>query len=97
MKAAPILILDEATSSLDSATEHHIQQGLHALMDNKTTIVIAHRLSTLQEMDRILFFKEGAIIEDGTLEELRAKNGYFAKLWDMQSGGYLPQGLNTHE
>ena len=94
LKAAPILILDEATSSLDSATEHHIQQGLHSLMNNKTTIVIAHRLSTLQKMDRILFFKDGAIIEDGTLEELRAKNGYFAKLWDMQSGGYLPQSLN---
>lgn len=91
LKEAPILILDEATSSLDSATEHQIQQGLHLLMKNKTTIVIAHRLSTLQEMDRILFFQEGAIIEDGSLKELRAKNGHFAKLWNMQSGGYLPE------
>lgn len=90
LKDAPVQILDEATSSLDSVTENYIQQSLKSLMANKTTIVIAHRLSTLLEMDRILFFKEGQIIEDGTLEELRQQGGEFAKLWDMQGYGYLP-------
>ena len=91
IKQAPIIILDEATSSLDSITERLIQESLHEMMQNKTTIVIAHRLSTLREMDRILVFKDGQIIEDGTLDDLRQQDGHFAKLWAMQGGGYLPE------
>lgn len=91
LKNAPILILDEATSALDSITEKYIQDALHLLMQNKTTIVIAHRLSTLSKMDRILVFDKGEIIEDGTHEELLAKGGHYAKLWQMQAGGFLPE------
>lgn len=90
LKNAQILILDEATSALDSVTENYIQESLHDMMLNKTTIVIAHRLSTLKEMDRILYFKDGEIIEDGSLDELIKKDGHFAHLWHMQSQGYLP-------
>lgn len=90
LKGAPILILDEATSSLDSVTEHLIQQSLEELMQSRTTIVIAHRLSTLQNMDRILVFDQGSIIEDGTVPELLQKKGHFAKLWKMQTDGFLP-------
>lgn len=61
------------------------------MMEGKTTIVIAHRLSTLSEMDRILFFKEGEIIEDGSFEKLMAiSDGHFKKLWEMQAGGFIP-------
>lgn len=91
LKNAPILILDEATSALDSITEKKIQDGLNHLMQGKTTIVIAHRLSTLSYMDRILVFKEGHIIEDGSHSELiAAKEGHYAKLWEMQAEGFLP-------
>ena len=91
LKNAPILILDEATSSLDSITEKYIQDALDLLMQNKTTIVIAHRLSTLSKMDRILVFDNGEIIEDGTHTTLVAKNGHYAKMWHMQAGGFLPE------
>ena len=84
LKDAPILILDEATSALDSVTEREIQDALHAVMANKTVIVIAHRLSTIMSMDRILYFDKGKIIEDGSVDELQEKNGYFAKLLAMQ-------------
>lgn len=84
LKNAPILILDEATSSLDSATEKKIQESLHFLMRGRTTIVIAHRLSTLANMDRILVFHKGKIVEDGTIQELLQKNGHFATLWKIQ-------------
>lgn len=90
LKNAPILIFDEATSALDSLTERYIQNSLHEMMVNKTTLVIAHRLSTLNEMDRILYFENGEILEDDTLDELIQKGGHFAKLWSMQSAGYLP-------
>ena len=90
LKNAPILILDEATSSLDSSTEKYIQQGLSALMQQRTTIVIAHRLSTLAHLDRILVFKEGEIIEDGSHSALLAAKGHYAMLWHMQAGGFLP-------
>ena len=90
LKDAPILILDEATSALDSMTEKLIQEGLHTLMKGRTTIVIAHRLSTLSEMDRILVFDKGQIIEQGSHEELIHLNGHYAKMWHMQAGGFLP-------
>ena len=90
LKDAPILILDEATSSLDSATEKIIQKSLDNLMKNCTTIVIAHRLSTLLHMDRILVFDHGQIIEDGSIQELLHLNGHFAHLWNMQANGFLP-------
>ncbi|MBS4169075.1 ABC transporter ATP-binding protein [Parachlamydia sp. AcF125] len=85
LKNAPILILDEATSSLDSITENDIQESLALLMRERTTLVIAHRLSTLFHMDRILVFSEGKVIEDGTHAELLGLNGPYAKLWSMQA------------
>ncbi len=86
---APILILDEATSALDSITERFIQESLKHLMEGRTTIVIAHRLSTLSHMDRILVFKEGKIVEEGAHADLLAKGGLYAKMWNMQAGGFL--------
>lgn len=91
LKNAPILILDEATSALDSVTEQYIQEALQQLMREKTTIVIAHRLSTLSAMDRILVFDNGQIIEDGTHEALIKLNKHYAKLWHLQAGGFLPE------
>lgn len=91
LKNAPILILDEATSALDSMTEKIIQESLRNLMQNRTAIVIAHRLSTLADMDRILVFHKGKIIEDGTWEELLKTQGHFAELWEMQMDGFLPE------
>lgn len=91
LKNAPIIILDEATSALDSVTEREIQEGLEHLMQGHTTLVIAHRLSTLSGMDRILVFKEGKIIEDGSHEELMRSQGHYARMWDMQAGGFLPE------
>lgn len=88
---APILILDEATSSLDSMTEKYIQDSLETLMQKRTTIVIAHRLSTLSRMDRILVFDKGKIVEEGTHTALMSKNGLYAKMWNMQVGGFLPE------
>lgn len=91
LKNAPILILDEATSALDSVTERLIQESLHHLMEGRTAIVVAHRLSTLSDMDRILVFDKGHVVEDGTREELLLLNGHFARLWNMQTEGFLPQ------
>ena len=93
LKNAPILILDEATSALDSLTEKLIQDGLHLLMQGRTTIVIAHRLSTLSEMDRILVFDKGQIIEDGTHEALLKGASHYHRMWEMQAGGFLPDEL----
>ncbi|MGA2655743.1 MAG: ATP-binding cassette domain-containing protein [Gammaproteobacteria bacterium] len=90
LKNAPILILDEATASLDSVTEELIQESLEKLMQNKTTLVIAHRLSTLSHMDRILVFENGHVVESGTQAQLLAKEGHFSRLWKMQAGGFLP-------
>ncbi len=89
LKNAPILILDEATSQLDSVTESNIQESLWELMQDKTTIVIAHRLSTLLHMDRIIVFDQGKIVEDGTHAELLKKGGLYKTLWDAQVGGFL--------
>ncbi len=90
LKGAPILILDEATSALDSITEKYVQDGLARLMPGRTTIVIAHRLSTLVEMDRILVFQNGMIVEDGSHESLLANEGCYTELWRMQRGGFVP-------
>jgi ATP-binding cassette subfamily B protein/ATP-binding cassette subfamily B multidrug efflux pump len=89
LKDAPILILDEATSALDSEVEASIQQSLYQLMKGKTVIAIAHRLSTIAAMDRLIVFDQGAIIEEGTHQELLKRNGIYTKLWNHQSGGFL--------
>jgi len=91
LKDAPILILDEATSSLDSVTEKKIQLGLDNLMKGRTVVVVAHRLSTISHMDRILVFDEGRIVEDGSHQQLLQRNGHYARLWNMQAGGFLPE------
>ncbi len=88
---APILILDEATSALDSVTERYIQDSLKKLMKNRTSIVCAHRLATLTQMDRILVFEKGKIVEEGSHSALLGMNGHYAKLWEMQVGGLLPE------
>ncbi len=89
LKQAPILVLDEATSSLDSESEYFIQDALKKLMKDKTTIVIAHRLSTIMQMDRILVLDKGRVIEEGQHEELlKAKTGTYQKLWQIQAGGF---------
>lgn len=89
LKNAPILILDEATSALDSVTESFIQNSLNTLMQGKTVVVIAHRLSTLLKMDRILVFDKGKIVEDGTHQSLIAQQGMYSTLWNSQVGGFL--------
>lgn len=92
LKNAPILVLDEATSSLDSESELLIQDALSELMKNKTVIVIAHRLSTIKKMDRIIAVENGGIVEEGTHESLlKSKNGIYSKFWQIQAGGF------THE
>jgi len=90
LRNAPILILDEATSSLDSESEMFIQDALDTLMKKKTVIVIAHRLSTIMKMDRILVIDDGKIVEEGTHKTLlRKKSGIYKKLWDIQAGGFI--------
>ncbi|HET8991992.1 MAG TPA: ABC transporter ATP-binding protein [Candidatus Saccharimonadales bacterium] len=89
LKNAPILVLDEATSALDSESEVLIQDALWKLMENRTAIVIAHRLSTVQKMDRIIVLDNGEIAEEGSHKELLSKNGVYAKLWAHQSGGFI--------
>lgn len=91
LKNSPVLILDEATSSLDSVSESYIQAGFDELMKNKTTIVIAHRLSTISKMDKIVVLEGGYIVESGTHKELIDKNGIYADLWNHQSGGFLEE------
>ncbi len=89
LKDAPILVLDEATSALDSEVEATIQQSLNQLMEGKTVIAIAHRLSTIAALDKLIVFDRGRIVEQGSHQELLAKNGLYAKLWSHQSGGFL--------
>lgn len=90
LKNAPILVLDEATSSLDSESEMFIQEALKKLMHNRTTIVVAHRLSTIMQMDRILVIDGGKIIEEGKHEELlKAKEGTYRRLWEIQAGSFI--------
>jgi ATP-binding cassette subfamily B protein len=89
LKDAPILVLDEATSALDSEVEAAIQEALHRVMEGKTVLAIAHRLSTLTEMDRIVVLDGGRIVESGSHEELLAERGLYARYWQRQSGGFL--------
>jgi ATP-binding cassette subfamily B protein len=91
LKDAPILILDEATSALDSESEQHIQQALWTLMRDRTAVVIAHRLSTVRRMDRLVVLEAGAIVEQGHHEQLLASGGHYATLWQHQSGGFLQE------
>ncbi len=91
LKDAPILLLDEATSALDSESEKLIQSALAKLMKGRTSIVVAHRLSTIQKMDRIVVLDSGQIAEQGTHSELLEKNGIYARLWSHQSGGFIEE------
>jgi ABC-type multidrug transport system fused ATPase/permease subunit len=89
LKEAPILVLDEATSALDSESEVAIQKALESLMEGKTVIAVAHRLSTLRKMDRILVIDKGEIVEDGTHDTLANAGGLYATLWAHQAGGFI--------
>jgi ATP-binding cassette subfamily B protein len=91
LKDAPILVLDEATSSLDSESEALIQEALWSLLAGRTAVVIAHRLSTVRRMDRLIVLERGRIAEDGTHDQLLQRGGIYASLWAQQSGGFLPQ------
>lgn len=97
LKNSPIIIMDEATSQLDSLTEHAIQQNLEGFLKNKTAFVIAHRLSTLISMDRILVFEGGQIIEDGTHAQLIKRRGLYFKLWSEQSFSQEPRTVKEPE
>ena len=90
LKAAPILVLDEATSSLDSESEGLIQEALWTLMSGRTAIVIAHRLSTVKRMDDLIVLDGGSIVERGSHDDLLLRDGIYASLWAHQSGGFLP-------
>ena len=97
LKDAPILVLDEATSALDSEVEAAIQAALHRVMEGKTVLAIAHRLSTLSEMDRMIVMEKGRIAESGNHDELLAKGGLYAKFWARQSGGFICTDEDTAE
>ena len=96
LKGAPIVVLDEATSSLDSVTEQAIQETFGGVLRGKTVLVIAHRLSTIARLDRILVMHEGQLIEDGTHEQLLALRGHYHRMWTMQSGGFLPDQAHSN-
>jgi ATP-binding cassette subfamily B multidrug efflux pump len=97
LKDAPILVLDEATSALDSEVEAAIQSSLETLMARKTVIAVAHRLSTIARMDRLIVLDAGRIVEQGTHEELLRRGGHYAALWRHQSGGFIDAGLQAAE
>jgi ABC-type multidrug transport system fused ATPase/permease subunit len=87
LKDAPILILDEATSALDTETERGIQASLQLLMKGRTTLIVAHRFSTIRDVDRVLVFDQGRVVADGPREEVYRSNELFRRLWDNQSKG----------
>lgn len=93
LKNAPILVLDEATSSLDSQSEALIQDALNTLMKGKTTIVIAHRLSTIRKMDRIVVLGKQGVVEEGSHNELINKQGTYSRLWNLQAGGFADKSI----
>ena len=95
LKPAKILIMDEATSSLDTITEKYIQNSLDQLTQNKTALIVTHRLSTVSKLDRILVFDQGKLVEDGTPANLLKKKGLYKKLWDHSLNGLLPEKLNV--
>lgn len=90
LKDAPILVLDEATSSLDSESEHYIQDALNNFMEHRTVLVIAHRLSTIMKMDRIVVIEQGQVAASGTHAELLQTSPLYKKLWSIQAGGFIP-------
>ena len=85
-KDAPLLILDEATSSLDSASEALVQEALESLMKDRTVVIVAHRLATVQRANRIIVLSEGRIVEEGSHDELLSRNGAYRQLHDLQAG-----------
>jgi ABC-type multidrug transport system fused ATPase/permease subunit len=87
LKDAPILILDEATSALDTDTERSIQHSLAQLMKGRTTLIVAHRFSTIRDVDRVLVFDAGRIVADGPRDEVYRTNELFRRLWDNQAQG----------
>lgn len=91
LRDAPILLLDEATSALDSESEILVQEALWRLMEGRTALVVAHRLSTVAGMDRLVVLDRGQIVEQGSHDELLARDGAYAKLWQHQSGGFLDE------
>ena len=95
LRDAPILLLDEATSALDSESEILIQQALWRLMEGRTALVVAHRLSTVAHMDQLVVLDRGQIAEKGTHAELLRLGGTYAKLWEHQSGGFLDDDITT--
>lgn len=91
LRDSAILLLDEPTSSLDSYSEDLIQQSIEKLFQDRTAIVIAHRLSTIAHLDRILVLDHGKIVEEGSHDQLLQMGGLYARLWQRQSGGFLPE------
>jgi ATP-binding cassette subfamily B protein len=97
LRDAPILLLDEATSALDSESEVLIQKALWQLMEGRTALVVAHRLSTVARMDQLVVLDHGQIIEKGTHTQLLTTNGTYARLWRHQSGGFLDENTENTE
>jgi ATP-binding cassette subfamily B protein len=89
LRDAPVLLLDEATSALDSESEVLVQQALWRIMEDRTALVVAHRLSTVARMDQLIVMDRGRILEQGSHEELLRAEGVYARLWQHQSGGFL--------
>lgn len=92
LKNAPVLVLDEATSALDSEVEAAIQEQLTTLMQGKTVLAVAHRLSTIAALDKLIVLDGGRIVEQGSHAELILNKGLYARLWQRQSGGFLGMG-----